>query len=40
MGSDCATITVRLDYVGNGFHVDDGIDGVYPVIGEVVLARQ
>ena len=29
-----------IDHVGNSFHMDDGIDGLYQFFGEVILACQ
>ena len=40
MGENCSSFTICIDYVGNGIHVDDGIDGLYQVFGETVLACQ
>ena len=40
MGENCSPFTICIDYVGNGIYVDDGIDGIYQIFGEVVLARK
>ena len=39
-GKIAARSQYALDYVGNRIYVDDGIDGIYPIFGPVVLARK
>ena len=38
MGENCSPFTICLNNVGNGIYVDDGINGIYQVLGEIVLA--
>jgi hypothetical protein len=40
MGPDDGSVAVRAHHAGDGVHMDDGPDGLYPLLSALVLARQ
>ncbi len=40
MGPDDGAVSVRAHHAGDGVHMDDGLDGLYPLFGALVLACQ